>query len=112
LGHRHILPDGINFFEENLRMKNKFIQPLHGKDSKTKRDKIFFAFRFEMASPRVVKTKRNFEICERIWGGRRDSNPQQQAPQAWTLPLSYDHRPGHKLDFSGGRVKFGTPPDG
>ena len=27
------------------------------------------------------------------WGGRRDSNPQQQAPQAWTLPLSYDHQP-------------------
>lgn len=26
------------------------------------------------------------------WGGRRDSNPQQQAPQAWTLPLSYDHQ--------------------
>jgi hypothetical protein len=30
----------------------------------------------------------------RKWGGRRDSNPQQQAPQAWTLPLSYDHQPG------------------
>src|ERR1700722_8219442 len=27
------------------------------------------------------------------WGGQRDSNPQQQAPQAWTLPLSYGHQP-------------------
>jgi hypothetical protein len=30
---------------------------------------------------------------KRRWGGQRDSNPQQQAPQAWTLPLSYGHHP-------------------
>ena len=30
------------------------------------------------------------------WGGQRDSNPQQQAPQAWTLPLSYSHQPDGK----------------
>lgn len=39
------------------------------------------------------------------WGGQRDSNPQQQAPQAWTLPLSYGHRPGVKLVFYKGSVK-------
>src|SRR5579862_1383632 len=33
------------------------------------------------------------------WGGRRDSNPQQQAPQAWTLPLSYDHQPVWEVKF-------------
>src|SRR4030095_5009052 len=26
-----------------------------------------------------------------IWGGRRDSNPQQPEPQSGALPLSYDH---------------------
>jgi hypothetical protein len=41
------------------------------------------------------------------WGGRRDSNPQQQAPQAWTLPLSYDHQPANILDFPRACVKFG-----
>src|SRR3954466_11879501 len=25
------------------------------------------------------------------WGGRWDSNPQQQGSQPWTLPLSYGH---------------------
>src|ERR1043165_677846 len=34
------------------------------------------------------------------WGGRRDSNPQQQAPQAWTLPLSYDHHPSGDNRFT------------
>ena len=42
---------------------------------------------------------------ERRWGGQRDSNPQQQAPQAWTLPLSYDHQPGAKLIFPAPHVK-------
>jgi hypothetical protein len=35
----------------------------------------------------------------RGWGGRRDSNPQQPAPQAGTLPLSYDHHPGRESSF-------------
>ena len=26
-----------------------------------------------------------------LWGGRRDSNPQRQESQSWTLPLSYFH---------------------
>jgi len=30
--------------------------------------------------------------CESLWGGRRDSNPQQLEPQSRALPLSYDHR--------------------
>ena len=42
------------------------------------------------------------------WGGRRDSNPQQQAPQAWTLPLSYDHQPADKLGLLTASVKFVT----
>ncbi len=45
-------------------------------------------------------------IAGKKWGGRRDSNPQQQAPQAWTLPLSYDHQPADKLVFKRGHVKF------
>src|SRR5262249_34484516 len=28
-----------------------------------------------------------------------DSNPQQQAPQAWTLPLSYSHQPTPHIVF-------------
>lgn len=32
------------------------------------------------------------------WGGRRDSDPQHPAPQAGTLPLSYDHQV--KLHFT------------
>ena len=41
------------------------------------------------------------------WGGQRDSNPQQQAPQAWTLPLSYGHRPRDRtIDFLPPLVKF------
>jgi hypothetical protein len=44
------------------------------------------------------------------WGGRRDSNPQQQAPQAWTLPLSYDHQPALKLEFRCGPVKSRSNP--
>ena len=42
------------------------------------------------------------------WGGRRDLNPQQQAPQAWTLPLSYDHQPADKLGCLAASVKFAT----
>jgi len=42
------------------------------------------------------------------WGGRRDLNPQQQAPQAWTLPLSYDHQPADKLGLLAASVKFAT----
>ena len=45
-------------------------------------------------------------VFEGKWGGRRDSNPQQQAPQAWTLPLSYDHRPALNIEFHPPRVKF------
>src|SRR5471030_1622002 len=44
------------------------------------------------------------------WGGRRDSNPQQQAPQAWTLPLSYDHQPDSRLILFSSRVKFASLP--
>ena len=39
------------------------------------------------------------------WGGQRDSNPQQQAPQAWTLPLSYSHRPALSLISQDAQVK-------
>ncbi len=39
------------------------------------------------------------------WGGQRDSNPQQQAPQAWTLPLSYGHQPAQTLSCPGLPVK-------
>ena len=42
------------------------------------------------------------------WGGQRDSNPQQQAPQAWTLPLSYSHQPSLKVVFCGANVKRGN----
>jgi hypothetical protein len=42
------------------------------------------------------------------WGGQRDSNPQQQAPQAWTLPLSYGHQPeGDNLRSRHFAVKHG-----
>ena len=37
-----------------------------------------------------------------IWGGRRDSNPQQPEPQSGALPLSYDH---HSLVRTG-TLKF------
>ena len=54
------------------------------------------------------RAKKQGHECQALgdgWGGRRDSNPQQQAPQAWTLPLSYDHHPNRILDFQQGSVK-------
>jgi hypothetical protein len=46
------------------------------------------------------------DFLQRKWGGQRDSNPQQQAPQAWTLPLSYDHQPVFTLVSPTAQVKF------
>src|SRR5262249_25905035 len=34
-----------------------------------------------------------------IWGGRRDSNPQQPEPQSGALPLSYDHQNLSETEF-------------
>src|SRR5216110_731240 len=34
-----------------------------------------------------------------IWGGRRDSNPQQPEPQSGDLPLIYDHLPDRNTSF-------------
>src|SRR5947209_17171176 len=54
-----------------------------------------------MLYPVELQTRREFSIWEEgtsptanlksIWGGRRDSNPQQPEPQSGALPLSYDH---------------------
>src|SRR6187431_1623512 len=48
------------------------------------------------------KAKALLLLCRgtRGWGGRRDSNPQQPAPQAGTLPLSYDHHPSGEGSFA------------
>src|SRR4029077_16938754 len=40
----------------------------------------------------------NFKL---IWGGRRDSNPQQPEPQSGALPLSYGH---HNLSETESRI--------
>jgi hypothetical protein len=56
---------------------------------------------FRMLDEQLTKTCNASEgVKAEKWGGRRDSNPQQQAPQAWTLPLSYDHQPGAQISFS------------
>src|SRR5437870_5456148 len=57
--------------------------------------------RSQMLYPVELQTRREFSIWEEgtspianrksIWGGRRDSNPQQPEPQSGALPLSYDH---------------------
>ena len=57
-----------------------------------------------MSSPLGDTTLGIVKMWEK-WGGQRDSNPQQQAPQAWTLPLSYGHQPDRKLVFRPGTVK-------
>src|SRR5213592_4532864 len=54
-----------------------------------------------MLYPVELQTRREFSIWEEgtspianrksIWGGRRDSNPQQPEPQSGALPLSYGH---------------------
>ena len=57
--------------------------------------------RSQMLYPVELQTRREFSIWEEgtspianrksIWGGRRDSNPQQPEPQSGALPLSYGH---------------------
>jgi hypothetical protein len=51
-------------------------------------------FRFSISDLRFEgKTNRQSAIAnfKLIWGGRRDSNPQQPEPQSGALPLSYGH---------------------
>src|SRR5947207_10694018 len=40
---------------------------------------------------RFGRAKSTIDNLKSIWGGRRDSNPQQPEPQSGALPLSYGH---------------------
>ena len=47
-----------------------------------------------IATPGAIVGRDHFvgaAITAESWGGRWDSNPQQQGSQPWTLPLSYGH---------------------
>ena len=47
--------------------------------------------RFSISNFRFAEWKSTIANPKSIWGGRRDSNPQQPEPQSGALPLSYDH---------------------
>ena len=48
-------------------------------------------FRFEIFDLKAVNRQSTIANLKLMWGGRRDSNPQQPEPQSGALPLSYDH---------------------
>jgi hypothetical protein len=50
---------------------------------------------------------RERQTANRLWGGRRDSNPQQLEPQSRALPLSYGHRFEGNLDYLNFGVRQG-----
>src|SRR5437762_14280865 len=50
---------------------------------------------------RFGRAKSTIDNLKSIWGGRRDSNPQQPEPQSGALPLSYGH---HKFSETESKI--------